>query len=412
MASTMTEYSYVAENSKGKKIKGVIEATSEARAYTNIKSQGLTPISVKMAASGLNKEFSIPGFSKGVKVKDLSVFSRQFGTLLKAGMPLVKALQVVTSQTESKPLKVALQAVLSDVEGGSTLGTALSKQPQAFPALMVSLVRVGESGGFLDKTLESVAKNMQSEVELRGKVKSAMVYPVIVGIIAILAVIMMLIFVVPTFEKMFTEMGATLPAPTLLLIKMSENMYWAVPAMVIGLFAFFTWFKKNKDKEHVRKRVDPVKLKLPVFGNLNRKVAIARFSRNLAMMLTAGVPLLNALSLVGSAANNWVMEDALEDVMSEMKKGKSFAAPLAKHEVFPPIVTQMISVGEESGALSPMLDSIADFYEDEVNRTTEALSAAMEPIMIMFLGGMVGGMVIALYLPMFSLFKELSNQGQ
>lgn len=408
MAAGQIEYAYVAQNSKGTKLKGKVEASSEARAYAALKAQGLVPISVKPAASGMQMEINIPGFKKRVKVKQLSVFAKQFGTLLKAGMPLVKSLQVITSQTESPVLKKALQAVLADVEGGSTLGNAMAKQPHAFPVLMVSLVKVGEGGGFLDKTLESVATNMQAEVELRGKVKGALMYPLIVGIIAILAVAMMLIFVVPVFEEMFKSMGAELPAPTRLLITLSQNMKFIAPLFILFVGGFSFWYKRNKDKESIRKVVDRMKLKAPVFGNLNRKVAIARFTRNLAMMLAAGVPLLNALQLVGAAANNWVMEDALDGVMDEMKKGKSFAAPMAAYPVFPPIVTQMISVGEESGALATMLDSIADFYEEEVKLTTEALSSAMEPFMIMFLGGMVGGMVVALYMPMFSLFKTLS----
>lgn len=408
MATMNMEFRYVAQNSKGTKIKGVIEATSEARAYSQLKAQGLVPMSVKPAASGMQKEFSIPGVQKRVKVKPLSVFAKQFGTLLKAGMPLVRALQVVTSQTENPTLKKALQAVLADVEGGATLATAMAKQPQAFPVLMTSLVRVGEGGGFLDKTLESVAVNMQAEVELRGKVKGAMMYPLIVGTIAILAVAMMLIFVVPVFEEMFKSMGASLPAPTQLLINLSKNMSWIAPAFIVGVGGGLFVYRKNKNKENVRKTVDTMKLKAPVFGNLNRKVSIARFTRNLAMMIDAGVPLLNALDLSSSASNNWVMEDALDGVMEEMKKGKSFAQPLTQYPVFPSIVTQMIAVGEESGTLAQMLDSIADFYEEEVKLATEALSAAMEPFMIMFLGGMVGGMVVALYMPMFSLFKTLS----
>lgn len=406
------KFNYVAQNTLGEQIKGIVRANTEAKAYTAVKSKGLMPLSVKRADAGMNMEISIPGIKKGPKLKNMSVWAKQFGTLIKAGMPLIKALYVSTENTEDKALKTALQGVYSDVDKGSSLAVALSKHPDTFPPLIVNLIRVGEAGGFLEKTLTAVAENLNSEVEIRGRIKSALVYPVVVGVIAILAVVVMLIFVVPVFVDMFEGMGSTLPLPTQILITLSENMIWAGPLALAVIFAIGTIYKKNKNKEGVRKVIDKIKLKMPVFGGLNKKVAIARFSRNLAMMVSAGVPLMNALELVGSTADNWVVERAVDHARDMMKKGSTLSTPLEDHEdVFPSMVTSMIAVGEDSGALDQMLDSIADFYEDEVKLTTDSLSSAMEPVMILFLGGIIGGMVVSLYMPMFSIFGEIAEAG-
>lgn len=406
------KFNYVAQNTLGEQIKGTVRANTEAKAYTAVKAKGLMPLSVKRADAGMNMEISIPGIKKGPKLKNMSVWAKQFGTLIKAGMPLIKALYVSTENTEDKALKTALQGVYSDVDKGSSLAVALSKHPDTFPPLIVNLIRVGEAGGFLEKTLTAVAENLNSEVEIRGRIKSALVYPVVVGVIAILAVVVMLIFVVPVFVDMFEGMGSTLPLPTQILITLSENMIWAGPLALAVIFGIGAVYKKNKNKEGVRKVIDKIKLKMPVFGGLNKKVAIARFSRNLAMMVSAGVPLMNALELVGSTADNWVVERAIDHARDMMKKGSTLSTPLEDHEdVFPSMVTSMIAVGEDSGALDQMLDSIADFYEDEVKLTTDSLSSAMEPVMILFLGGIIGGMVVSLYMPMFSIFGEIAEAG-
>lgn len=406
-----SKFSYVAFNSvSGKKVKGIIEADSEARAYSNLKSQGLNPDSLKlMTGSGMQTEINIPGFKKRVKLGDLAIFARQFSVLVKAGMPLVKSLQTVTSQTESKLLKEALVKVLEDVERGNTLSGAMKKQEEVFPPLMTSLITVGEAGGFLDRSLEAVARTFKSELELKARVKSAMTYPVIVGIVAVVAVIGMLVFVVPTFEEMFSGLGSELPGPTQFLVDLSHNMFWILPIFGVIVGGFFIWFRVNKNKEFVRKRIDPFKLRMPVFGNLNKKVSITRFARNLAMMLSAGVPLMSALELVGDSANNWVIETALSETRTAMANGKAFSNVLATHEVFPPIVAQMIMVGEESGALDSMLNSIGDFYDDEVKELTDSLASAIEPVMIVGLGGLIGGMIVALYMPMFSMFSAIGG---
>ena len=405
---TVAKYQYVAQSATGKKIKGTLDADTEAKAYANLKTQGLTPTTLKQVSNtGMAMEINIPGFEKRVKTGDLAIFARQFAVLIRAGMPLVRSLQTVTAQTESKELRAALVKVLEDVERGLSLSNAMKKQEKAFPPLMTSLITVGEAGGFLDRSLESVARTFKSELELKSRVKSAMTYPLIVGAVAVLAVIGMLLFVVPTFEKMFEDLHAELPVPTQVMVNLSHNMAWIIPILIVVVGGIFFWYRQNKNKDSVRAKLDPLKLRMPVFGKLNAKVSITRFSRNLAMMLQAGVPLMSALELVGSSANNWVMEDALSDTRNGMASGRSFSTILAQHKVFPPIVAQMIMVGEESGSLPQMLDSIGDFYDDEVKELTESLASAIEPVMIVGLGGLVGGMIVALYMPMFSMFSAM-----
>lgn len=274
---------------------------------------------------------------------------------------------------------------------------------------MTSLVTVGEAGGFIDRSMASIAKTYESEIELRSRIKSAMTYPVIVTIVAVLALIAMLVFVVPVFEKMFASLNSKLPAPTQVLVTLSHNMIWIVPLFFIMVGGVFFWYRSNKDKPEIRQKVDSIKLKIPVFGNLNKKVAITRFSRNLAMMLEAGVPLMSALELVGSSANNWVLEEALSTTRYAMSTGRPFGATLSQHEIFPPMVSQMILVGEESGSLPKMLNSVAVFYETEVKKITDSLASAIEPIMIVGVGGLIGGMIVALYMPMFSVIGALSK---
>lgn len=404
------KYSYVGQDSAGKKTKGFIESESESKAYVALRAQGVTADSFKLQAnSGMQMEIKIPGFEKKVKLGSLAVFAKQFAVLIRAGMPLVRSLQTVTSQTEDPKLKEALVAVLSDIERGASLSTAMKKQNQAFPPLMTSLITVGEAGGFLDRSLESVAKTFKSELELKARIKSAMTYPVIVLIVAILALVAMLVFVVPVFEKMFASLDSALPVPTQILVVLSHNMGWILPLALVILGVIGFWYRSNKNKESVRQKVDQMKLKLPVFGKLNKKVAITRFARNLGMMISAGVPLMAALELVGASANNWVLEHAIDETRRAMATGRPFGTTLAQYDVFPPMVSQMIMVGEESGSLPTMLDAIGDFYDDEVKELTETLAAAIEPVMIVGVGGLIGGMIVALYMPMFSMVGALSN---
>jgi type IV pilus assembly protein PilC len=270
---------------------------------------------------------------------------------------------------------------------------------------MVNLVRAGETGGFLEQALDSAATTYEKDVKLRATIRSAMTYPVVVLGMAVLAVIGMMIFIVPTFQHMFASLGGTLPLPTLILVWLSQAMVWLVPVGAVATVVGVLWWRRNGRTEAVRSRVDPLKLKIPVFGMLLRKLAIARFSRNLSSMVAAGVPILRALSIVGETSGNWVIEHAVKNVQDSVRSGRSIAAPLAAEPVFPRMVVQMIAVGEDSGSLEAMLGKIADFYDAEVQAMTEALTSLIEPLLIAVIGVVVGGMIIALYLPIFNIYS-------
>jgi type IV pilus assembly protein PilC len=339
-----------------------------------------------------------------VGLKDLAVMSRQFATMINSGLSLLRALTILSEQTESKGLQKVLAEVRADVESGAALSNSLAKHPRVFPPLMVNMCRAGEVGGFLDQTLVQVADNYEAEVKLRGKIKSAMTYPVVVLIMAVLAVIGMLIFIVPVFSKMFDDLGGELPAPTKVLVFLSEQMAWLLPLTVVVLVALAVLWSRIRHRDDVRGVVDPLKLKLPVFGPLFRKVALSRFARNLGAMTKAGVPILQALDIVADTTGNVVLAKAVRDVQQSVRNGESLTAPLSHHSVFPPMVVQMLAVGEDTGALDTMLYKIGEFFDAEVEATTESLTALMEPLMIAFLGGIVGAMIVALYMPIFKIF--------
>jgi type IV pilus assembly protein PilC len=299
--------------------------------------------------------------------------------------------------------------VARDVEVGWAFSDALGKHPRVFPPLMVNMVRAGETGGFLDGALDTIAVNYEKEAKLREQIKSAMTYPVMVLCMSVVAVIIMLTFIVPIFKDMFAGFDAELPLPTMMLVWLSQSMVVVVPVLVVGGIAFSIWWNANKHTERVRKFVDPLKLKVPVFGKLISKIAITRFCRNLADMVKAGVPILQALNIVGEASGNWVIEQASIEIANSVRIGKSLSGPLAEQRVFPPMAAQMIAVGEDAGALDTMLSKVADFYDDEVKATTEALTSIIEPLLIAFLGVVVGGMVIALYMPIFSMINVVGG---
>jgi type IV pilus assembly protein PilC len=407
----LEEYQWRAVSVAGAEAKGTLEAASENAVVAKLRAQGLMPLSVvPMSKSGLNRDISVPGFEKRVATKDLAVFAKQFAGLIHAGLPLMRALAIIADQTENKKLASALVAVQVDIESGRSFSAAMAAQPKVFPPLMVSLVSVGETGGFLAESLDAIARAYRADVDLQQKIKSAMTYPIIVLIIAIVGVIAMITFVVPVFESMFASMGGELPLPTQVLVMLSRNMAWILPVLVVLVVGGAIWYQRVKNTDRFRGVVDPFLLRMPVFGSLVTKIAVARFARNLSMMLKAGVPLMQALELVGRASNNKAVEDALHSVRESVRLGKSFSAPLAKAAVFPPLVSQMVSVGEESGSLPDMLESIADFYETEVNAASEQLTSMIEPIMMTVLGLLIGGMVVALYMPMFTMYEQLGQQ--
>jgi type IV pilus assembly protein PilC len=406
-------YAYKGRDGAGKIVKGHLDGSSEAAVAGRMRTMGLSPIEIVESATGtgLSKEIKIPGLSKGVGLKDLAVMSRQMATMIGAGLTLLRTLTILSEQTQSKPLTAVLLKIVRDVEGGTSLSDAMYKHPVDFPPIMINLVRAGETGGFLEDSLETIAKNFENEVKLRGSIKAALTYPVIVLIMAAVAVAAMLIFIVPTFKSMFDSLGGTLPVPTLMLVWMSSVMGWLAPLLIVVGIVFSIWWRANKNTEKVRRTVDPFKLKLPVFGMLMKKIAVARFCRNFSSMIGAGVPILQALHIVGETSGNWVIERALHSVADSVRQGKSIAEPLAQSPVFPPMVTQMISVGEDSGSLQQMLSKIGDFYDAEVEAATEQLTAMIEPLMVAVLGVVVGGMIVALYLPIFQLTTVIQNQG-
>ncbi|WP_062316978.1 type II secretion system F family protein [Demequina maris] len=403
--ATTKKFNYEVRDSQGKIQKGSIEAPSEAAVAGRLKEMGLAAVSInEVSTGGLQAEINIPGITDRIKLKDIAILSRQLATMIAAGLSLLRALSILAEQTENKALAKIVHEVRSDVESGSSFSVALGRHPKAFPPLMVNMVRAGEVGGFLDQVLLSIAENFESEVALRGKVKSAMTYPVVVFVIAILAVIGMLLFIVPVFASMFSDLGGELPFLTQILVVMSDAMKIGILPFIV-LLAVGVWlYRKNRYNEGFRSKVEPIYLKVPVFGPLVQKIAVARFTRNLASMLRSGVPILQAMDIVGEASGNIVIERAAKAVRESVRTGNSLAKPLSEHPVFPPMVVQMMAVGEDTGALDDMLDKIADFYDQEVEATTEALTSLIEPLMIAVLGGIVGFMVIALYMPIFGVF--------
>ena len=398
-------FAYTGRNTAGKLVKGRLDAANEAAVVSRLRGMGVSPVSIKESAqaTGLQRDIVIPGFTKNVKLKDLAIMSRQMATMIGSGLSLLRTLTILSEQTESRPLTKILEKVRDDVQTGISTSDAFARHSDAFPPLMINMIRAGETGGFLEGALGSIATNFEKEVKLRGTIKSAMTYPVIVFVMAILAVIAMLVFIVPVFQKMFATLGGQLPLPTMMLVYLSQSMVYVIPILAVIGILFAVWWPKNKNTERVRKVLDPIKLKLPVFGALLKKIAVARFSRNFSNMISAGVPILQALNIVGETSGNWVIEDALRDVAESVRQGQSIAAPLAAQPVFPAMVTQMIAVGEDAGSLETMLDKIADFYDQEVEAATEQLTAMIEPIMVAFLGVVVGGMIVALYLPIFNI---------
>jgi len=406
---SVKQFTYTARDTNGKTISNKMEAASQQVVASRLREIGLTPMSVvEEANTGLSREIKIPGLGEKVGLRDVAIMSRQLATMIGAGLSLLRAMSILVEQTDNKALASVLSDVRNDVETGRSFSQALGQHPKVFPPIMINMVKAGEVGGFLDDTLESLAENFEKEVALRGKIKSAMAYPIVVLVIALAASTFMLLFIIPVFAEMFAGMGAELPAATQFMISLSDLLKVAIIPLIIAAIIFSIWWRRHKHDRWIRERLDPLTLKMPVFGPLAKKIALARFSRNLASMLAAGVPILQALTIVGEASGNVVIEGATEEVADAVRRGRSLTAPMANSTVFPPMVAQMMAVGEDTGALDTMLSKIADFYDQEIDATTEQLTSLIEPIMIMFVGVIVGGMVITMYLPMFSVYDQIS----
>jgi type IV pilus assembly protein PilC len=379
---------------------GEMEASDGAAVEARLRQMGLEPTKVRKKAKEIN--ITIPGFG-GVTTKDILIFTRQFSVMIDAGLPLVQALDIIGTQADNPAFRKVLLAVKSRVEAGSTFAEALGEHPKVFDELFVQLVRAGEIGGILDTILQRLGAYIEKNEKLKRRVKGAMVYPAIVLTVAIAVVVVLIAFVVPTFEKMFKDFGGAMPAPTQFLIDIS-NGFRGSWYLYLGLpIAAFTAFKLAIRKGRGQEVWHATVLKMPLFGPLVRKVAVARFTRTLGTMLSSGVPILDALEIVAKAAGNRSVEKGILYVRAKISEGKSIAGPLAETKVFPAMVVQMIGVGEATGAMDAMLNKIADFYDDEVDVAVAALTSMLEPIMMVFLGGTVGFFMIAMYLPIFSM---------
>jgi type IV pilus assembly protein PilC len=400
-----TSYAYKVRDREGKMAAGSMEAESEEAVVSRLRQLGYAPISIEAEKSaGLKAEVRLPGSGR-VKLKDLAVFSRQFATMINSGLSLLRALTILGEQTSNRRLGEVIVQVRAEVEKGSSLSAALAKHPKVFNRLYVSMVRAGEIGGFLDQVLVQVAETFEKEVTLRGKIRSAMTYPVVVFAMVLLIVSAMLVFIVPTFAGLYESLGGTLPLPTRMLISASNGMRRFFLLIVLGLVGLAFAYKRWRATPAGRYRLDQFKLKVKVFGPLFHKSAISRFSRTLATLIRTGVPILQALEIVAETVNNGVISRAVRDVQDSVREGESLATPLSKHPVFPAMVVQMMAVGEETGALDIMLSKVADFYDQEVEAAVASLTSMIEPILIAVMGAAVGGMVIALYLPLFNIIN-------
>jgi type IV pilus assembly protein PilC len=400
-------YQYKVRDRQGKLLEGSLVADSTTLVANRLRQMGYIPLAIdRKDDSGFQKEIKLPfGGGKRAKLKDIAVFSRQFATMINAGLSLLRSLYILAEQTENKVLAEVLNHVRQDVEKGSSLSQAFARHPKTFSRLYVAMVRAGETGGVLDSVLLQLADTIEKQVELRRKIKSAMTYPVVVFALVLVIVSAMLLFVVPMFKDLFDQLGGTLPLPTRMLIGISTlvaKLWWLMVLIDAGLvWAFKRWIATDQG----RSRWDAIKLRVPVFGKLVRKTALTRFARTLAVLLRSGVPILESLEITSETVNNSVVSRGVKDVQAAVKTGEGMARPLAAHAVFPPMVVQMIAVGEETGAIDTMLEKIADFYDQEVEATVNALTSLLEPLLIVFMGGAVGGMVISLYMPMFNIIK-------
>ncbi len=405
----MPFYTYEGRDSNGGPVSGTVEARSRAAVIAMMRSRGFIITSVKQRKERGDLG-SLLAFRKRVKIKDLTIFSRQFATMVNAGLPLLQSLDILSNQTESEALRATLRKVRTDVEVGLPLSQALSKHPAVFNRLYSDLVRAGETGGALDVILLRLAAYLEKMEALRRKVKGAMAYPTTVLIIALLITVGLITFGIPVFAKLYEGFGAQLPGPTRFLMFLSAVMQRYMLVIIALVVVMIILLKRWRSTESGAMKVDAFLLDLPVFGPLIRKTAIARFTRTFGILLSSGVPVLEAMEVVAQTAGNKVIERATMKARVSIKEGATISAPLERMDVFPPMVTQMIAVGEETGELSDMLVKVADFYEDEVDAAVDGLTAMIEPLLMVFLGVVIGFIVIAMYLPLFNLPQMISGQ--
>jgi type IV pilus assembly protein PilC len=404
-----TTFKWTGKTPKGTVQQGELSAETREDVIASLRKQGIIPTIV---AEKRAPALKLGGFSRGKKIKDrdVIVFTRQFASMYNAGIPIVQGLEIMSKQTENKTLREIVGRIKSDVESGTTLAEAMKKHPKAFDDLYVNLVAAGETGGVLDSVLQRLAVYIEKAMKLKKKVKGAMIYPSVVMAIAVMVVAIIMIFVIPVFAKVFGDMGVALPLPTQLVINFSNFLSGIggliLFGMIVGSIIAFRQYRKTTGG---RMTTDRLFLKVPIIGDLIRKVAVARFSRTLGTLISSGVPILDGLEICAKSAGNKVVEKVVYEVKREVAAGKTVSEPLTKSEVFPPMVVQMISVGESTGSLDQMLSKIADFYDDEVDNSVQNLTVLLEPILMVFLGTVIGFIVVSLYLPIFKLGAVVSG---
>ena len=396
---------------RGEVMRGEMEATTRDAVIVRLRTQRIQPLPAKIREKGrgLDRQITIPGLGDTVKTRDIVVFTRQFATMIDAGLPIVQCLDILQAQATVKPMRRAIQQIKDDVEAGSSFNEALRKHPKLFDELYINMVAAGEVGGILDNIMNRLAVYMEKAARLRAKIKGAMIYPASIVTVAIAVTAILLVYVIPVFAELFSSFGQALPAPTQFVINLSNFTVRNLPyiAVVAGaIIVLLMWLYRT---EQGRLAIDGFLLRLPIFGDLFRKSAVARFTRTLGTLISSGVPILDALAITARTAGNRVVEKAVLATRVSISEGKTIADPLQQSKVFPPMVCQMIAVGETTGALDSMLSKIADFYEEEVDNAIANLTALMEPIVIVFLGVVIGGLVISMYLPIFQLGAVISQ---
>jgi type IV pilus assembly protein PilC len=405
-----TTYAYKVRDRSGKVLSGSLDADNTALVANKLRQMGYVPISIdKKAGPGVKKEIAIPFLTNRVKLNEISVFSRQFATMIGSGLTLMRSLSILSVQTTNKFFATVIDQVRNDIESGSSLSQALGRHPKQFNRLYVAMIRAGESSGNLDRTLSDLAATIEKQVELRGKIRSAMTYPIVVLSLVVCILAAMLLFIVPIFKNMYTELGGKLPPATQLLIEISNVAVHGFPFVIVAVIATVFFYRRWVRTAAGKATRDRVMLRLPVVGGLVRKTAMARFASTLSTLLASGVPVLESLEITSDAVQNAVVADGVRAISEGAKQGEPLTRPLQNHPVFPPMVTQMMAVGEETGAIDSLLRKVADFFEQEVQRTVDSLTSLLEPLLIVVLGGAVGSMVISLYLPMFDIIKLVGN---
>jgi type IV pilus assembly protein PilC len=401
----MPVYKWEGKTLRGAIKRGELEAASEAALRIQLRQQNIIPTRILSKGKEIKFELSILG--QRVSEKMVAVFTRQLATMIDAGLPLVQSLDILATQQENKTFRETLTAVKDDVESGSTFAAALKRHPKIFSELYVNLVVAGEEGGILDNILLRLSNYIEKSVALKKKVKTAMVYPAAIVTVAVAVVAILMIFVIPVFEKMFLSAGQSLPLLTLIIVAISKLLKKYFLLVIVALILLAIILRRYHKTDSGQRAIDGFLLKLPIFGMLFRKIAIARFSRTLSTLVSSGVPILDSLNIVAKTAGNRIVEDAIMRARSSISEGETIADPLSKAQVFPPMVTQMISVGESTGSLDTMLGKIADFYDEEVDVTVATLTSLLEPFLMVFLGGTIGTIVVAMYLPIFRMATVL-----